>query len=47
MTVLPLDRQKLATLANVEGFTSLDELLQAAALDLVSLAICVPDQDRG
>jgi hypothetical protein len=47
MKVLSLEQEKLATLANAEGFTSLDELLQAAALDSVSPAICVnPDNPQ-
>jgi hypothetical protein len=46
MTVLSLDRQKLSTLANVED-ASLDDLLEAAALDSVSPAICVnPDNPQ-
>jgi hypothetical protein len=47
MTVLSLDRQKLGMLANVEGYASLDDLLEAAALDSVSPAICVnPDNPQ-
>jgi hypothetical protein len=47
MTVLSLEKQKLITLAQVEGYDSLDELLQAAALDSVSPAICVnPDNPQ-
>jgi hypothetical protein len=49
---------KLATLAQSEGYETLDELLEAAAYDAVSPAICTapgcdyttemePDQDRG
>jgi hypothetical protein len=42
--VLSLEQQKLATLATIEGYDSLDDLLEAAALDSVSPAICVnPD----
>ena len=45
--VLSLEQQKLATLAQIEGFESLDDLLQAAALDSVSPAICVnPDNPQ-
>jgi len=58
MTVLSLQQQKLATLCTIEGFESLDQLLEATALDSVSPAICMtegcsytcemePDQDRG
>jgi hypothetical protein len=39
--VLSLEQQKLATLAHVEGFPTIDDLLLAAALDSVSPAICV------
>jgi len=47
MKVLSLEQQKLATLAQVEGYDTLDELLQAAALDSVSPAICVnPDNPQ-
>jgi hypothetical protein len=49
---------KLMKLCEVEGFETLDELLQAAAIDSVCPAICMtegcdytaemePDQDRG
>ena len=49
---------KLMVLCDLEGFNSLDDLLQAAATDSVCLAICMtegcnytaemePDQDRG
>ena len=58
MKVLSLERQKLATLCTIEGFESLDQLLETTALDSVSPAICMtegcnyacemePDQDRG
>ena len=58
MKALSLEQQKLATLCNIEGYTSLDELLEACALDSVSPAICMsegcdyscemePDQDQG
>jgi hypothetical protein len=51
-------RVKLGRLVELEGFGSLDTLLEAAALDSVSPAICTndrcnyaaemePDQDRG
>jgi hypothetical protein len=44
MKPLTLNQQKLATLANIEGYKSLDELLEACALDSVSPAIyCNPD----
>jgi hypothetical protein len=39
--VLSIEQQKLATLAQTEGFPTIDDLLQAAALDSVSPAICV------
>jgi hypothetical protein len=58
MTVLSLQQQKLATLYTIEGFETLDKLLEATALDSVSPGICTndgcdytvevePDQDRG
>lgn len=58
MTVLSLEQQKLATLCNIEGYETLDQLMEAAAFDSVSPAICMtdgcnhtcemePDQDRG
>lgn len=50
--------KKLADLAEIEGFESVDALIQATALDSVSPGICTrpgcdytvevePDQDRG
>lgn len=47
---------KLEALRQAEGFASVEEMLEAAALDSVSPAICIecdataemePDQDRG
>jgi hypothetical protein len=56
--VLSLQQQKLVTLCKIEGFETVDQLMEAAALDSVSPAICMtegcdytcemePDQDRG
>ena len=56
--VLSHEQQKLATLCTIEGYDTPDQLLEAAALDSVSPAICMnegcsytcemePDQDRG
>jgi hypothetical protein len=43
MKVLSLQRQKLATLCTIEGFESLDQLLETTALDSVSPGICMND----
>ncbi len=51
-------QQKLITLAEIEGFATVEELLEAASYDSVSPAICInpgcaytaemePDQDGG
>lgn len=51
-------QEKLNQLIDIEGFTSLEELLEEAVFDSVCIAICVnsgcsyteelePDQDRG
>jgi hypothetical protein len=56
--VLTSKAAKLMKLSEIEGFESLDDLLQAAATDSVCPAICMtegcdytaemePDQDRG
>ena len=60
MSTIALSRKavKLMKLCDIEGFDSLDDLLQAAATDSVCPAICMtegcdyttemePDQDRG
>jgi hypothetical protein len=60
MTTIALSNKgaKLMKLCDIEGFDSLDDLLQAAATDSVCPAICMgegcdyatemePDQDRG
>jgi hypothetical protein len=58
MEALVLEKQKLATLCEIEGYERLDQLMEAAAFDSVSPAICMndgcdytcemePDQDRG
>ena len=58
MTVLSHDQQKLADLCKIEGYEKLDQLMEAAAFDSVSPAICMnggcnytcemePDQDQG
>ena len=41
--VLSLEQQKLTTLCTIEGYETLDQLLEAAALDSVSPAICMTD----
>ena len=43
MKVLSLQQQKLATRCTIEGFESLDQLLEATALDSVSPAICMTE----
>jgi hypothetical protein len=56
--VLSKKAQKLMTLCNAEGFDSLDDLLEVAAIDSVCPAICItegcdhttemePDQTEG
>jgi hypothetical protein len=56
--VLSKDQQKLAKLVEIEGYDSIDELLEAVFSDAVAPAICInegydfacemePDQDAG
>jgi hypothetical protein len=53
-----LDQRKLETLCNLEGYSTIDDLLEYIAFDSVSPAICMtegceytcemePDQDAG
>ena len=55
---MPASQSKLDALVDIEGFASLDELLQSAVADSVSPGICInpscsftcetePDQDAG
>ena len=43
MKVLSLEQQKLATLCTIEGYEKLDQLMEAAASDSVSPAICMTE----
>jgi hypothetical protein len=58
MTAMTLEQQKLAKLCTIEGFETIEELMEQVLSDSVSPAICMspdcdftcemePDQDQG